>query len=89
MIGKFVLVTTKHKGVFAGILTEKDGNSRCVLTECRNAIRFGTTHGFLELASHGPTSNSKIGAIAHEIELWELTSYTLCTKEAELAWRAA
>jgi small nuclear ribonucleoprotein (snRNP)-like protein len=89
MLGKFVLVTTKYRGVFAGILKEKDGNSRCVLTDCRNAIRFGTTEGFLELASSGPTSDSKIGASALEVELWDLTSYTICTDVAEAAWRAA
>ena len=89
MIGKYVMVTTLHKGIFAGVLKEKNGKDYCVLTEARNCIRFGTTKGFLQLADTGPTGDSKIGSVAKEIELWDITAYTLCTDEAEKAWRAA
>lgn len=89
MIGKYVLVTTLHKGIFAGILTAKDGKNSCTLEQARNCIRFGTTDGFLELADKGPNSNSKIGSVATEIELWDLTSYAVCTDAARKAWEAA
>ena len=89
MIDKYVLVTTAHKGVFAGYLKEKDGKNYCVLTQARNCIRFSTTDGFLELAAVGPNNNSKIGAVAIEIELWDLTSYTVCTDQAKKAWEEA
>lgn len=84
------MITTKHRGVFAGYLREeRDNGSTVVLTDARCAIRWATTSGFLELASKGPNSNSKIGAVASETTLYEVTSKTVCTPEAEAAWKEA
>lgn len=90
MTGKYVLVTTAHRGVFAGVLKAlSDDEKRCDLAEARCAIRFGTTEGFLELAESGPTKDSRIGSTAPEIRLYDLTSITVCSSEAEKAWRDA
>lgn len=82
----YVLVTTEYRGVFAGEL--KDQKEReIVLTNARCAIYWGTKTGFLELASKGPNSKSRIGSVAGEIKLYGVTSVTTCTPEAEKAWR--
>lgn len=83
-----VLVTTKHRGVFFGLLAIRDGNM-VILTRARCAIKFGTTDGFLELARSGPTQNSKIGAEAPRIQLFDVTSIAECTPEATERWHAA
>lgn len=83
-----VLVTTKHRGVFFGYKKSEEGNY-IVLTRARCAIKFATTKGFLELASVGPNSKSKIGAVADQISLYDVTSVTNCTEDAEKAWNAA
>jgi len=83
-----VLVTTKHRGVFFGYLKKQEGTT-VTLTTCRNAIRFGTTKGFLELANTGPTSNSKIGSVASAVELYDITSIAEVTPEAESKWLEA
>lgn len=83
-----VLVTTQHRGVFFGLLEAKDGNT-VTLTRARCAIRFGTTDGFLQLAKTGPTGDSKIGAEAPRIELFDVTSITDCTPSATERWHAA
>lgn len=90
-----VLVTTAHRGVFAGRLVSREetaeGYCTVRLEGARCAIRWGTTGGFLELASKGPTGGrSKIGAVAPgAIELRRVTSITECTDEAAAAWERA
>ena len=87
---KSVLVTTSHRGVFWGQLESTSDAGRTVtLTRARNAIRWATQNGFLELASDGPNSNSKIGAIAPRIVLYDVTSITECTDAATQAWELA
>lgn len=89
MIGKPVLVTTKHRGVFFGTLTaEKDDGTTVELEGARCAIRFGTSKGFFELARTGPTASSKVGATAPLVRLRDVTSVTLCSEAAAAAWRA-
>ena len=86
----YVLITTKHRGVFAGFLSAARDEGRTVtLTRARNAIRFGTTRGFLELADTGPTHSSKIGATAPELTLYDVTSCTTCSDVAASAWQAS
>lgn len=88
-----VIITTKHRGVFFGYPTPKDyslkkhGNT-VKLKSARCAIHWGTSHGFLQLASTGPTSSSKIGAPA-DIELIDITSVTEVSAAAEKAWKEA
>ncbi len=89
MENKFVLVTTKHRGVFAGALKSDNSPASVTLTDCRCAIRWATTRGFLELAESGPNSASKIGAVAPEVNLFDITSVSVCTAAAERAWTNA
>lgn len=88
MKSKFVLVTTEHRGVFAGELVEHDG-TKVVLNQAKCAIYWNTKAGFLELAKIGPNVGSKISAVADGLILYGVTSLADCTPEAEAAWRKA
>ena len=85
---KYVLVTTKHRGVFAGEMESEEGTT-VVLTHARCAIRWGTTGGFLELAETGPNDKSRIGNVAPRIKLHDVTSIADVSEAAEKAWRDA
>lgn len=90
MSSKSVLVTTQHRGVFFGELSDdQDRSARSLtLTGCRNAIYWAGKRGFLGLASHGPESGSRIGSAAPSVLLHDVTSITECTEAAAAAWRA-
>lgn len=84
-----VLVTTAHRGVFFGYIETRDETPEglaVTLTNARCAIRWGTTGGFLELASKGPGPNGKVGARAPRVELRKVTSITAVAPEAVTAW---
>lgn len=85
---KHVLVTTKHRGVFAGYLEQDSAPASLVLSRARCAIKFGTERGFLQLASTGPTKNSRIGDEAPSVTLYDITSITETTPEAEAKWNS-
>lgn len=87
--GDHVLITTSHRGVFAGKFVERIADDRIVLDEARCAIRFGTTGGFAQLAATGPTENSKVGAKAPQAEFLGVTAVLRCSAEAANAWDAA
>ena len=84
----YVLITTKHRGVFFGQLVAREGDL-VTLENARCAIRWNTDGGFLELAEKGPNKGSKIGATAPRIELYDVTSISQCTDEAVAAWQRA
>lgn len=84
---KHVLVTTQHRGVFAGRLDSEDGKT-VVLTDARCAIFWATTGGFLELAQKGPNRRSKVGDKAPRIKLHDVTSVTDCSEVATAAWES-
>ena len=85
---KRVLVTTQHRGVFAGeIEDDQDLSVKAMpLKNARMAIRFGTTKGLMQLAETGPTSNSKISAPADIPMLHDITAIFAITEEAWTAW---
>lgn len=84
-----VLITTSHRGVFWGRLESiRDNGRTVVLTGARNAILWATTAGFLELAQVGPNKNSKVGAVAPRITLYDVTSLAECTEAATKAWES-
>ena len=85
---KPVLVTTKHKGVFAGMVADdQDLNALTMpLKAARMAIYWGTTKGLFELAHTGPTKNSKISAPADIAALHDITAVIDITLEAWEAW---
>lgn len=87
-----VLVTTQHRGVFFGFALRGDIERKdlIVLTNCRNCISWSSqVKGFLGLASTGPTENCRIGAMAPEVFLHDVTSLSVCTEEAANKWQAA
>lgn len=81
----YVLVTTEHRGIFAGYLPcNADRTARTLtLTNCRNVIYFAGSCGFLGLAKHGPQDGSRVGSTAPEVLLHDVTSVSVCTPEAE------
>jgi hypothetical protein len=86
----YVLVTTAHRGVFWGQLqSESPDGKTVILNGARCAIRWSTTHGFLELAQVGPNANSKLGMPAPTLKLYDVTSIAICTDAANLAWSKA
>jgi hypothetical protein len=70
-----VIVTTEYRGVFYGYAENTSGDT-IDLTNARMAIYWGTENGLFELASTGPTSQSKITAV---VEI---------SKQAQEAWDA-
>lgn len=88
MKGKYVLLTTEHRGVFFGKLKE-ESKEHAILTEARCAIYFGTTRGFLELCETGPTDKSRISSQVDEIKLYDITSISSVSDEAAKKWKAS
>jgi hypothetical protein len=85
---RYVLVTTAHKGVFAGWATKTEG-STIKLRGARCCIYWPAGNkGFLGLASDGPMSGSKVGPAA-DIELRDITCVAEVTDQAVKAWDAA
>ena len=85
---KPILVTTKHRGVFAGLVpNDQDMDARTMaLEEARMAIYWGTTGGVAQLAATGPTGKSKIGAAANIPALHDITAVWDIAEEAWKAW---
>jgi hypothetical protein len=89
MTTKPVLVTTAHRGVFAGLVpTDQDMCAETItLTDARMAIYWGTTKGVLQLADTGPTKTSRISAPAPiVVGLRAVTLIADVTPEAWAAW---
>lgn len=85
---RYVMVTTEHRGVFAGFASETSGDV-IKLREARNCIYWSSSlKGFLGLASNGPDSSCKIGPAA-DIELRKITAVVEVTPEAQAKWMAA
>ena len=87
---KAVLVTTKHRGVFAGLVEDDQdlAAETMSLKEARMAIYFGTTRGLMELADTGPTEKSRISAPADVPVLHDITAVFEIKDEAWKAWKA-
>jgi hypothetical protein len=86
-----VLITTAHKGVFAGLINaDQDLTARSMpLRNARMAIYWGTTRGVMELAHTGPNSGSKISAPADIAMLNDITAVFDITPDAWREWRDA
>jgi hypothetical protein len=86
---KPVLVTTQHRGVFAGLVPDdQDMAARSMpLKSARMAIYWGTTKGVMQLAETGPTSKSRISATADVPMLNDITAIFAITDEAWEAWK--
>ena len=88
---KPVLITTQHRGVFAGLIPEdQDITAKAMpLKSAKMAIYFGTTKGVMELAETGPTSKSRISAPADSPMLHDITAVFSIKDSAWEAWGAA
>lgn len=88
---KPVLVTTKHRGVFAGLVPHDQdmGAELIALKDARMAIKFGTTKGLMQLCETGPTGQSRISAPADIPGLRDITAIFAITDEAWTKWQAA
>lgn len=88
---KPILITTKHRGVFAGLVpVEQDLNATTMaLEDARMAIRWGTTGGVAQLASTGPTKDSRIGSKAFLAAVHDITAVWNITEAAWEKWCAA
>jgi hypothetical protein len=85
---KPVLVTTKHRGVFAGLVSPKQDLTASTLSlkQARMAIRFGTERGLMQLCETGPTADSLISAPADIPVLHDITGVFDITDEAWQRW---
>lgn len=85
---KQVLVTTAHRGVFAGeVADDQDLSAKAMpLSNARMAIYWGTTKGVMQLADTGPTGSSKISAPADIPMLHDITAIFAIKPEAWAAW---
>lgn len=87
-LGKPVVVTTAHRGVFFGYAENTDGET-IKLSACRNCIYWDTgMKGFVGLASDGPSAACKVGPAAN-MELRNITAVLECTTKAMKAWESA
>ncbi len=88
---KPVLITTEHRGVFAGLVPDdQDMNARTMaIKDARMAIYWSTTKGIAELAETGPTSGSKIGAPADIEAVHDITAIWTIEEDAWKAWQNA
>ncbi len=89
--GRPVLVTTAHRGVFAGLIpADADLTQKTLaLKSARMAIYWGTTKGLMQLADTGPTGTSKISAPADIPVLHDVTGVFAITDAAWAKWVAA
>lgn len=88
---KPVLITTSHRGVFAGLVPDdQDMTVRTIaLKDAKMAIYWGTTKGVMELAQTGPNSRSKISLKADIPALHDVTAIFDITESAWVKWQEA
>ena len=83
-----VLVTTAHRGVFFGYASATEGDV-IVLARARLCVYWSRdVHGFMGLASNGPTASCRIGPPAN-ITLRAITSVVEVSPEAVTRWESA
>lgn len=85
--GDYVLVTTIHRGVFAGVFQKEYEDGSIELTEARNCIKWSNAmKGVFGLAVVGPDNGCRIGRAVPELTIRDVTSVGVCTRDAKLAW---
>jgi len=83
-----VMVTTVHRGVFAGLLVEDHGET-VVIEDARMCVYWdASTHGVLGLAQHGPGPSCRISPAAPRLTLRGVTALADLTPQAWERWRA-
>jgi hypothetical protein len=88
---QFVVVTTYHKGVFAGYIPnvlEATLQPYIWLYNSQNVLYWDEDmRGYLGLAGDGPDAKCKVSRPAPGTGLKNITSVVLCSKRAEAAWK--
>jgi hypothetical protein len=89
-VGKAVLVTTEHRGVFFGYLASEPTKEKVAITKARNVVYWTQEqHGFLGLASAGPDKGCRVGPAVPGLTLWDITSVAEVSSEAVEKWEKA
>lgn len=89
-LGRPVLVTTEHRGVFFGYLRGEARADQVTLDRPRNVLYWPTAQkGFLGLCNMGPVAECRIGPAAEESTLFKITGVFGCTDAARDAFEAA
>lgn len=84
---RWVMVTTKHRGVFMGELLEEKGSS-VLLAECRMCVSWNqATRGVVSLAHNGPGDGCRVTFAAPQARLRDITAIFDCTEAATEKWR--
>lgn len=86
---KPLLITTKHRGVFFGYVNGEANKlpNEITIKNVRNCIYWSADcGGFLGLAANGPTKDCRIGTLAPELTLYDITSVSPVTDKAAKAW---
>jgi hypothetical protein len=84
---RYVIVTTAHRGVFAGYATDTDGDT-IKLRAGRLCVYWPPENrSFMGLAADGPKRGAKIGPPA-DITLRAITAVLEVTPQAVAAWEA-
>ena len=87
-LGRPVVVTTSHRGVFFGYAADTDGE-QIALTRARLCLYWSAdVKGFMGLAATGPSESCRIGPAA-DITLRNITAVLSVTPEAVKAWESA
>jgi len=83
---KYLVVTTAHKGVFAGYGAPTT-NKTIRLTDARMCVYWSSdVKGVVGLASDGPSSSCKVGPAAPAITIQDVTAVMEASQKAEEAW---
>lgn len=86
MIGKHVVVSTVHRGVFFGVL-ESRNDLELTLTDARMCVYWDkVTRGFVGLAAVGPTGGSRVSFACPRLTLTGITAIIECSDEATKKW---
>ena len=86
--GTYVVVTTKHRGVFGGQFQSREGDE-VVLSDARVCVYWSANvKGFVGLAATGPLSGSKISDACPRMTLRDVTAILECSEAAEKQWEA-
>ena len=85
------LVTTQHRGVFAGLLADDaDINARTLaLKDARMLINWRNKKGVMSMAHEGPVKDCKVSSPADIPALHDVTGVFAITESAWDAWISA
>jgi len=88
--GTPVMVTTEFRGVFFGYMREQPKDGSITIEQAQNCVYWSMdVHGFMGLASSGPTKNCKIGPAVRSITLNKVTAVVEVSPEAAAKWKSA